>query len=91
MFPIIPSVVPAKVITATSMDTPGGPLELSTMRYGPYFVAMNGSEEETFDYQVPGDMRGKMATELLTGERQELEDAVIPPASSKVFVLDAGT
>ena len=78
-----------RLVTATSMDTPGGPLELSTMRYGPYFVVMNGSDEKSFEYEVPDDMRGAMATDLLTGEQGELKDGTIDPSSSRVFATDS--
>ncbi len=78
-----------RLVTATSMDTPGGPLELSTMRYGPYFVVMNGSDEKSFEYEVTDDMRGAMATDLLTGEQGELKDGTIDPSSSRVFATDS--
>ena len=58
------------------------------MRYGPYYVVINGSEEKRFRYEIPEDMRGKAATELLTGEHAPLESfGIIPSFSSRVFVL----
>ncbi len=53
--------------------------------------AVSGRGPAELEGEEPGDMRGEMATDLLTGERRELEDAVIAPASSAVFVLDGGS
>jgi hypothetical protein len=41
---------------------------LDRIRYGPYLIALNGSEEESFQYDVPSDMQGKQARVLLDGE-----------------------
>ena len=77
-----------RLVTAKSMDSKGGPMDLRTMRYGPYFVVMNGSKETSFEYQVPEDMQGERATDLLTGEEETLNSrAVLPPFSSRVFVI----
>ena len=35
-----------RLVTAICVDTQGGALGLNTMRYGPYFVVINGSEEK---------------------------------------------
>ena len=37
---------------------------LTKFRYGPYFVVMNASGEESFEFDVPEDMRDTMLTEL---------------------------
>lgn len=61
---------------------------LKTFRYGPYFIVMNASEEESFTYQVPEDMRDKQAIELLTGREEPLDRrAELAPASSRAFVI----
>ena len=67
---------------------PGRALGLNTMRYGPYFVVANASEDKQYRYEIPEDMRGKAATDLLTGEQAPLKSSgIIPPSSSRVFVL----
>jgi hypothetical protein len=61
---------------------------LNTIRYGPYFIVLNGSEEKPFEYKVPKDFRGKKAKELQTGTQGTLGRQLrIPPMSSKVFVV----
>lgn len=75
-------------VTAICVETQGGALGLNTLRYGPYFVVINASEKKRFRYKFPEDMRGKAATDLLTGEPAELtRSGVIPPLSSRIFVL----
>ena len=77
-----------RLVTAICVETQGGPLGLNTLRYGPYFVVINASEKERFQYEIPEDMRGKAATDLLTGEPAELaRSGIIPPFSSRIFVL----
>ncbi len=77
-----------RLVTAICVESPGGALGLNTMRYGPYFVVINGSEEKRFRYEIPEDMRGKAATDLLTGKYAPWESfGIIPPLSSRVFVL----
>jgi hypothetical protein len=78
----------SRLVTAICVDTQGGALGLNTLRYGPYFVVINGSEKKRFQYEIPEDMQGKAATDLLTEEQAELgSSGVIPPFSSRVFVL----
>ena len=61
---------------------------LKTFRYGPYLIVMNASEEESFNYEVPEDMRDKQAVELHTGRKVILDRrAEIAPASSRAFVV----
>jgi hypothetical protein len=70
------------------VETQGGALGLNTLRYGPYFVVINASEKKRFDCEIPADMWGKAATDLLTGEPAELtRSGIIPPLSSRIFVL----
>ena len=78
----------SRLVTAICVDTQGGALGLNTLRYGPYFVVINGSEKKRFQYEIPEDMQGKAATDLLTEEQAELgSSGVIPPFSSRVFVF----
>jgi hypothetical protein len=77
-----------RLVTATCVDTQGGALGMNTLRYGPYFVVINGSEDRQFQYEVPEDMRGNAATDLVTGEQTELTGSgIIPPLSSRIFVV----
>lgn len=77
-----------RLVTAVCVDTQGGALGLNTLRYGPYFVVINASEEERFQYELPVDMRGETATDLLTGKQVDLtSSAIIAPSSSRIFVL----
>lgn len=77
-----------RLVTAICVGTQGGALGLNTLRYGPYFLVINASEEKRFHYEIPEDMRGKAATDLLTGEQADLtRSGIIPPFSSRIFVL----
>jgi len=77
-----------RLVTAVCVDTQDGALGLNTLRYGPYFVVINGSEEKDFRYAVPLDLQGRRATDLLTGEELVLdESSVVSPSSSRVFVI----
>ena len=77
-----------RLVTAICVDTHGGALGLITLRYGPYFVIINGSEDQHFQYEIPEDMRGNRATDLVTGEQTDLASSgSIPPSSSRIFVL----
>jgi hypothetical protein len=77
-----------RLVTAICVDTHGGALGLNTLRYGPYFVVINASKKKRFQYDIPEDMRGKAATDLLTGELADLTSSgSIPPFSSRIFVL----
>ena len=81
-----------RLVTAICVDSQGGALGLNTLRYGPYFLVVNGSEDKGFRYAIPADMRGKRALDLLTGEQADLAaSAMVPPLSSRVFVLAKGT
>lgn len=81
-----------RLVTAVCVETQGGALGLNTLRYGPYFVVINGSEEKRFQYQIPEDMRGKTATDLLTGEQTNLTSSgTILPSSSRIFALSKAT
>ena len=62
---------------------------LNTIRYGPYFIVLNGSEEKSFEYEVAEDFKGKKATELQSGRTGILgRNPEIPPMSSYVFVCE---
>lgn len=62
---------------------------LKSMRYGPYFIVMNGSEEESFEFDVPEELQGAQVTELKSGKQEELSATEpISPMSSYVFVLN---
>jgi len=77
-----------RLVTAPCVETKGGALGLNTLHYGPYFIVINGSEEQSFHYEIPEEMRGKTATDLLTGEQAELPPAgIISPSSSRIFAL----
>ncbi len=77
-----------RLVTALCVDTQGGALGLNTLRYGPYFMVINASEKQRFHYEIPEDMRGKAATDLLTSEPADLiSSGIIPPSSSRIFVL----
>jgi hypothetical protein len=82
----------SRLVTAICVHSPDGALGLNTLRYGPYFIVLNGSEEKGFPYEIPADLRGKPALDLLTGAQADLAAAgMIPPLSSRVFVLAKGT
>jgi hypothetical protein len=77
-----------RLVTAIAVDTRGGALGLNTLRYGPFFVVINASEENSFQYEIPKDLQGKAATDLLTGEQADLASSgAIPPFSSRVFAI----
>lgn len=79
-----------RLVTATCMTNEGGPLALNVMRYGPYFVAINASEEQALSYELASDLRGRQATDLLTGNQVTLDGGVtqLAPMSSRVFVIE---
>lgn len=77
-----------RLVTAVCVDSPDGALGLNTLRYGPYWIVLNASEDREFRYGVPEDMHGRSATDLLTGNVVELgEFGIIAPSSSYVFAL----
>ncbi len=81
-----------RLVTAVCVETQGGALGLNTLHYGPYFVVINGSEAKRFQYQIPEEMRGKTATDLLTGEQVHLTSSgMILPSSSRIFFLSKAT
>ncbi len=80
-----------RLVTANCVDSPDGALGLNTLRYGPYLIVLNASEEKAFRYAVPADMRGKPAIDLLTGGQADLDaSGMLAPMSSRVFVLAKG-
>ncbi len=71
------------------MDNPHGFGELMIARYGPFLVIANGSNEESYEYVIPEDMRGRVVTEMRSGREGQLKaSATIPPSKSAVFVLE---
>jgi hypothetical protein len=77
-----------RLVTANCVDSPDGALGLNTLRYGPYFIVLNASEEKAIRYAVPADLQGQPAIDLLTGERADLDAyGMVAPMSSRVFVV----
>lgn len=77
-----------RLVTANCVQSPDGALGLNTLRYGPYFIVLNASEEKAFPYAIPEDMQGQPAIDLLTGEQADLDaSGMLAPMSSRVFVL----
>ena len=82
----------SRLVTAICVHSPDGALGLNTLRYGPNFIVVNGSDEKPFRYELPADLRGKPALDLLTGAQADLAaSGMVPPLSSRVFVLAKGT
>ncbi|MEF8788234.1 MAG: hypothetical protein V5A84_04120, partial [Planctomycetota bacterium] len=58
-----------------------------TLRYGPVFIVMNGSEKKQFEFRVPADMQDTGVVNLVTGKSVRLnERGTLPPATSAAFV-----
>jgi len=77
-----------RLVTALCVESQGGALGVNTLRYGPFLIVLNASEDKEFRYGIPEDMQGKRATDLLTGLELDLNAfGKINPSSSRVFAL----
>ncbi len=62
---------------------------LKTIRYGPFFIVMNGSEERDFTIELPSGMQNVPVRDLVSGQRGTGGSAhEIAPATSAVFVRE---
>lgn len=85
----------SKVQTAPKYEgpNPGPDIHNMYLHVGSFFqtaVAINASEEQTLNYELPADPRGRQATELPTGSQMTLDGQAteLVPMSSRVYVIE---
>jgi hypothetical protein len=75
-------------VTLGKMDNPyGGRADFYQLKFGPYFIAMNGTERKTFEVTPPaGAKEGK---DLISGKVMSFEKPIkLGPLSTVVFRVD---
>lgn len=59
---------------------------VKTLKYGPYFIALNGSTEQSQRFEVPEELQGTRVRDLTTGEEGVLQEThTLKPLTSHVF------
>jgi hypothetical protein len=63
----------------------GGKGDFYQCRYGDYLIAMNCTEEKTFEIDIPFDLKGTIAEELISGRQYKLTQIVLQPLETLIL------
>ena len=63
----------------------GGKGAFYQCRYGDYLMAMNCTDEKTFEIDIPNDLKDTSAEELISGRKYKLTQVVVQPLGTLIL------
>ena len=65
----------------------GGRGDFYQCRYGDYLIGMNCTDEETFELDIPDDLKDSRAKDLISGETYKMDQITVPPQKTLVLYV----